>query len=187
MPPNPLGIALRNKRVGHDSLVWARPDLQAPETFTLTSPAFSHKGPIPRQYRGRLFGHNTSPALRWTPPPQATVELVLIVEDADSPFGSPNTHGLAAGIDPARGGIPTDGLTDSSASGAPKLGKAGPRRGWFGPMPIRSHGPHSYVFQIFALDQNLDLPTKFTLKDILRAISGRVIARAKLEGTAEKN
>ena len=39
MPANPIGVALRNRRAGHHTLVWARPDLQAPENFTLTSPA----------------------------------------------------------------------------------------------------------------------------------------------------
>ena len=56
MPANPLGVALRNRRAGHHTLVWARPDLQAPETFTLTSPAFDHGAPIPGRHRGRLFG-----------------------------------------------------------------------------------------------------------------------------------
>jgi phosphatidylethanolamine-binding protein (PEBP) family uncharacterized protein len=53
-------------------------------------------------------------------------------------------------------------------------------------MPIRSHGPHSYVFQIFALDRRLDLPAKFKLGDALEAMSGHVIGRAKMEGTCEK-
>ena len=30
MPTNPLGVALRNRRAGHHTLVWARPDMQAP-------------------------------------------------------------------------------------------------------------------------------------------------------------
>ena len=47
MPANPLGVALRNRRAGHHTLVWARPDLQAPENFTLPSPAFDHGAPIP--------------------------------------------------------------------------------------------------------------------------------------------
>ena len=186
MPTNPLGVALRNKRVGHEKLVWARPDLQAPENFRLSSPAFEDGSPIPEQYRGRLFGHNVSPAINWTTPPNTTVELVLVVEDADSPFGSPNTHGLAAGIDPALSGLPRNGLTDSTPVGGPRLGKAGPRRGWFGPMPIRSHGPHAYVFQLFALDRPLDLPAKFKLGTVLDAMSGHLVGRARFEGVSEK-
>ncbi len=51
--PNPLGRALRNRHAGHHTLVWARPDVQAPENFTLTSPAFDHGTPIPERHRGR--------------------------------------------------------------------------------------------------------------------------------------
>ena len=54
MPANPLGVALRNRRAGQHTLVWARPDLRAPENFTLTSPAFGHGAPIPDKHRGRL-------------------------------------------------------------------------------------------------------------------------------------
>jgi len=64
MPANPLGLALRNRRVGHRTLVWARADVRAPESFTLTSPAFDHGTPIPKRYRGRLFGANISPPPR---------------------------------------------------------------------------------------------------------------------------
>jgi hypothetical protein len=114
MPANPLGLALRNRRAGHHTLVWARPDLQAPENFTLTSPAFDHGTPIPERYRGRLFGANISPALAWTTPSAETAELVLIVQDPDVPFGKPATHALTLGIDPSLSGIPENGLTDPS-------------------------------------------------------------------------
>ena len=63
--PNPIGRALRNRRAGHHTLVWARPDMQAPENFSLTSPAFDHGQPIPEHHRGRLFRPNISPALVW--------------------------------------------------------------------------------------------------------------------------
>src|SRR6201999_3257097 len=108
MPANPLGVALRNRRAGHHTLVWARPNLQAPENFTLTSPAFDHRAPIPENHRGRLFGANISPALDWTQPPVGTVELVLIVQDPDVPFGKPATHALTLGIDPSLSGLMFD-------------------------------------------------------------------------------
>ena len=63
-------------------------------------------------------------------------------------------------------------------------------RGWAGPMPVRSHGPHAYVFQLFALDQALDrapgLPAGFTLDDVLAAIKGHAIGRARLDGTYDR-
>ncbi len=183
---NPLGVVLRNRRAGHDKLVWARPDLQAPEDFTLTSPAFDHGAPIPASYRGRLFGPNISPALAWTTPPAGTAELVLIVQDPDVPFGKPAIHALAVGIDPSSAGIPENGLAHPSPIPGLTHGK-GPlgRRGWGGPMPPRSHGPHSYVFQVFALDYRPGLPESFDLDDALTAMRGHVIARARLDGTYE--
>lgn len=186
MPANPLGRALRNRRAGQHTLVWARPELQAPEDFTLTSPAFDHGAPIPERYRGRLFAANVSPALAWTTPPAGTAELVLVVQDPDVPLGKPATHALTVGIEPSLGGLPENGLTHPSPVPGLRHGK-GPlgRRGWAGPMPVRSHGPHSYVFQLFALDRRLDLPGKFPLADALRAMTGHVIGRARLDGTYE--
>jgi Raf kinase inhibitor-like YbhB/YbcL family protein len=186
MPPNPLGRALRNRRAGQHTLVWARSELQAPETFTLTSPAFEHGAPIPDRHRGRLFGANVSPALAWTTPPAGTVELALIVQDPDAPLRDPVTHALTVGIDPARSAIPEGALAEPAPIPGLRHGK-GPlgRRGWAGPLPLRSHGPHTYVFQLFALDQRLDPPHGFTLADTVTAMTGHVIARTRLDGTYE--
>jgi Raf kinase inhibitor-like YbhB/YbcL family protein len=183
--PNPIGRMLRNRHAGESALAWARPGLQAP-TFTLTSPAFAHEAPMPERYKGRLRGANVSPALEWSGVPDTAVELVLIAEDRDVPFSKAALHALARGIDPALGGIPDDGLADPSpvpglVSGRGALG----RRGWSGPMPIPSHGPHSYVFQLFAVDRALDLPAGFRLAELFTAIKGHVVARARLDGTYE--
>ncbi len=184
--PNPIGYALRNRHAGHHTLAWARPDLQAPEDFTVTSPDFDHGAPIPARHRGRLFGANISPAITWSTPPPGTAELALIVQDPDVPMGKPATHALTVGIDPSLTGIPENGLTDPSPVAGLKHGK-GPlgRRGWAGPRPPGSHGPHTYVFQLFALDHHLELPDTFTLAEALDAMAGHVIARARLDGTYE--
>lgn len=186
MPANPIGLALRKRRAGHHKLVWARPELQAPESFTLTSPDFEHSAPMPERFRGRLRGPNISPALAWTPPPAGTAELVLIVEDPDAPSPKPPTHALCFGIDPALGGIPENGLSEPSPVPRLRNGKgAFGHRGWSGPMPPRSHGPHSYVFQLYAVDRPLELGPDAGLKQTVAALAGHVIARARLDGTFE--
>jgi len=186
MPANPLGVALRNRRAGQQTLVWARPDLQAPENFTLTSPAFDHGTPIPERHRGRLFGANISPALDWTEPPAGTVELALIVQDPDAPRRRPATHALTLGIDPSLNGLPEDALANPSPIPGIHHGKGAlGRPGWSGPLPIRSHGPHVYVFQLFALDQTSGLPAGFDLDEMIAAIAGHAIGRARLDGTYE--
>ena len=186
MPANPLGVALRGRRAGQHTLVWARPGLQAPENFALTSPAFDQGAPIPEKHRGRLFGANISPALAWTPPPAGTAELLLIVQDPDVPMRKPATHALTLGIDPSLDGLPENALGRSSPVPGIRHGKGAlGRRGWAGPMPPRSHGPHAYVFQLFALDQAPALPDGFTLDEVTAAVAGHVIGRARLDGTYE--
>lgn len=186
MPVNPLGRALRHRRAGQHTLIWALPDLQAPETFTLSSPAFRHGRPIPERYKGRLLGKNLSPALAWTKPPAGTAELVLVVQDPDVPMRKPATHTLAIGIDSALGALPEGGLAQPSPVAGVRHGKGGlGRRGWAGPMPVRSHGPHTYVFQLFALDRRISLPKSFGLNEVLAEMRGHVLARTRLDGTYE--
>jgi Raf kinase inhibitor-like YbhB/YbcL family protein len=183
---NPIGRALRNRRAGHDAVVWMRPELQAPENFALTSSAFEHQAPIPERHKGRIFGGNISPALNWTTPLAGTAELILIVEDPDAPRATPALHALAVGIDPKLGGIPENALVNPSPIAGIRHGKGAlGHLGYAGPMPVPSHGPHFYVFQLFALDQRVALPTKFTLDDALKAMAGHIIGRARLDGTYE--
>jgi Raf kinase inhibitor-like YbhB/YbcL family protein len=184
--PNPIGRALRNRRAGHDKLIWERAELLAPENFTLTSPAFQHGEPIPEKYRGHLFGTDLSPALEWTDPPAGTRELVLIVEDPDAPSSKPPTHLLTAGIDPNAAGVPEGGLAKASTIAGLRHGRAMlGHRGWAGPAPVPSHGPHDYVFDMFALDGAFELGDNFTLADAVKAMAGHVVGRARLDGTYE--
>ncbi|MGH3169988.1 MAG: hypothetical protein ACRDN0_29415 [Trebonia sp.] len=44
---------------------------------------------------------------------------------------------------------------------------------------------HANVFQLFALDQALELAAGFTLDQVAAAITGHVIGRARLDGTYE--
>lgn len=181
---NPIGRLLRNRRAGHHTLVWAR--LDGPESFTLTSPAFEHQTAIPERLKGRVRGPNLSPELSWTTPPQGTAELVLIVEDPDVPMRTAATHAAAVGIAPTTTSLPEGALAHPSPVPGVMLGKSAMgRRGYIGPMPIPSHGPHSYVFQLFALDTTLSLPDGFTLAQLTAAMEGHVIGRARLDGTFE--
>jgi len=52
-------------------------------------------------------------------------------------------------------------------------------------MPIRSHGPHVYAFQLFALDQAPRLPASLILDEAITASKGHAIGRARLDGTYE--
>ena len=184
--PNPIGRALRNRRAGHETLAWSDPRLSTAAEFTLSSPAFEHGSPIPEKHRGRIFGANVSPRLEWSDPPGGTQELVLIVQDPDVPFATPATHALVVGIGSSRRTLDENALVHPSPIAGIRHGN-GPagRRGYAGPAPIPSHGPHSYVFQLFALDAQLALPARFSLGDVVDAMAGHVVGRARLDGTYE--
>jgi len=186
MPANPIGVLLRHRRAGQDALAWADPGLQAPQSVTVTSVAFGHGEPIPERHRGRMRGPNISPPLAWSAPPEGTRALLLIVQDPDAPTRRAAVHALAGDIDPSARGLPEGALAEPSPIPGLVHGR-GPlgRRGYAGPMPIRSHGPHSYVFQLFALDRGLGLEPGFALDRALELMRGHVLARGRLDGTYE--
>jgi hypothetical protein len=62
--------------------------------------------------------------------------------------------------------------------------------GYIGPAPIKGHGPHRYVFQLFALPA-ADAPdgaaaARTAPRALLAAVRGPVLARARLTGTYER-
>lgn len=64
-------------------------------------------------------------------------------------------------------------------------GMKGDYFGWDGPYPPPNDlRTHRYFFRLFALDTHaLDMPTRFTAGDALRAMQGHVLAEACLYGT----
>jgi hypothetical protein len=145
--------------------------------LTLTSSAFANGGRIPPRYA--CEGENISPPLRWSSPPDETRSLALIVQDPDAPVGT-FTHWLGWGIDPEAGGLaegepaPVEGQND--------FGEIG----YGGPCPPPGHGPHRYVFLLYALDSELGLPEGASREQFTQALDGHVLARAELVGIYER-
>ena len=57
--------------------------------------------------------------------------------------------------------------------------------GYSGPRPIPGHGPHRYRFHVLALDRPVPSDVA-TVKALLAAASGHVLARGTLTGTYER-
>jgi len=146
-----LGRALRNRRAGEKALAWNRPGFAGPETIALTSPAFADGGELP--LTAVAFGGNTSPALAWSGVPVEAERLTLLVQDYDVPLPFALTHARVPEISPETTAIAEGGI-----------------RGWRGPAPLPGHGPHHYVFQLFAFDAG-----------------GRVVGRGRLTGVSERD
>ena len=184
-----VGTLLKNRRAGEAGLAWHLPALAGPETLQLTSEAFADGAPVPLAHAGkRAGGRETSPPLSWSPVPDGTAELLLVMEDVDAPMGKPFVH-LVALVDPAVIALPDDALSLAATAGGVRLLKSTMGRGYVGPAPIKGHGPHRYVFQLFALAEPAaadGAAANASPRALLAAVRGPVLARGRLTGTYER-
>lgn len=185
------GKSLKGKRAGDEGLAWNALNLAGENTLKLTSPDFAHEATIPIFHAGkRLGGEDRSPALAWDVVPAGTAHLLLVIEDPDAPTALPYNHGIAL-LDPSLTSLPQGGLDAESHVDGVRLLSSGSRRGYLGPAPIKGHGPHRYVFQLFALGKPLAVGKSNTVPDsakpqaVLNA-AGDVLARGRLDGFYER-
>lgn len=180
-----MGALFMKVRAGQSKLAWNLPALRTVEDLALTSSDFDHESAIPRTHVAkRIGGANHSPSLAWDAAPEGTCQLLLVVEDADVPLPFPLAH-VAALIDPALTSLPTGALNAHSAARGVQLIKVLLGTGYDGPAPIKGHGPHRYVFQLFALADPIPESARKSLKSTLRA-STRALARGRLDGFVQR-
>jgi hypothetical protein len=142
----------------------------------------------------RIGGQDRSPALAWGELPSDTVQVLLCVEDVDVPFGRPFVHCTAV-ISPALAGdgLPAGALAAREPGVGVTLLRGQLGGGYRGPAPIKGHGPHRYVFEVFAL--GAALPDAVDGRPLARlsprrvpaaVAKGSVLARGRLTGTYER-
>ena len=119
-------------------------------TFTLTSNNITDGGVLPdAQVKAR---GNHSPHLKWSGAPEGTRSYAITCYDPDAPTGSGFWHWTVANIpadvtELAEGASP-DGLPKGAVEGRTDFGEPG----FGGAAPPAGHGPHRYIFTIFAVD-----------------------------------
>ena len=138
----------------------------------LMSSAFSHGDEIARKC-GYKNG-NEKPPLTINGIPEGTESLTLIMDDPDAmgAVGKVWVHWVVWNIDPTNTeleNLTTEGMTD--------FGEVG----YGGPAPPDKR--HTYVFKLYALDSELDLPDKSTKADVEKAMEGHIIEQTQLTGT----
>jgi Raf kinase inhibitor-like YbhB/YbcL family protein len=181
-----MGRWVRRMSAGDRHLACNDPRIGATSAdILLTSPAFADGAPIPDRHAGVGLGENLSPPLEWSGVPAWTAELVLVMQGPDAPLLRPSVHLIATGI-PGNHGEVGEGYLSPNASRKIALGCGSfGRIGYAGPRPIRGHGPHRYVFQIFALASRLRVAARADLRATKSAMSGFVLAHGKLTGIYE--
>lgn len=177
-----LGRALINVRAGLGGLAVTRVNavtLIGRGGFTLDSPAYEFGARIPARFTADADAP-VSPPLEWTDPPQGTESFALVVEDPDAPGFKPFCHYLAWGMTAA-----TRRLAEGERP--PFIGRNSfGRCEWLPHDPPTGHGPHEYVFQLFALSRLPDLPSGANRAALLEEMQGHVRAVALFAGTYER-
>lgn len=138
----------------------------------ITSPAFEIDGQIPKRYT--CDGENVSPPLEFFEVPTGTQDLVLIVEDPDSPSGD-FVHWLIWNINPSFDGIGEGNVTTGSIQGLNSFGE----KKYGGPCPTQGE-THRYFFRLYALSEKLDLPTSFNASRVMAEMEDKIIDQADI-------
>ncbi|HMD36797.1 MAG TPA: YbhB/YbcL family Raf kinase inhibitor-like protein [Vicinamibacterales bacterium] len=159
-------------------------------TMTLTSTGWIDGGQIPAKYtQANGPAGEISPPLAWNGAPENTAEFVLIVHDVDAPIAGGTDdvlHWMLWKIPPS-----TTALPEHVAAGPERPDKTrqisatGPY--YRGPGALSSGPAHHYVFELFALDQAIDVPAvgqspPQTRAAVVAAMAGHVRGKGVLVG-----
>ncbi len=184
--PHAVGEALSGLRAGAEKAAFHTVAAEAPATLRVTSEAFADTAPIPARYTAD--GDGLSPPLAVAGVPEDAAALVLFVEDPDAPSPHPLVHLIAWNLTPEDQGFPEGTFAGPAGNGARyDLGRNSfLKDGWLPPDPPTGHGPHHYLFQVFALARPAELPASPGRTALLDALRGNVIAKGLLTGTCER-
>jgi Raf kinase inhibitor-like YbhB/YbcL family protein len=152
--------------------------------LTLTSPAFSPNGKIPRKYT--CEGDDVAPALAWSGVPANAKSLVFILDDPDAPDpAAPKktwVHWVLYDIPVSATGVPDKGAPLPPGT---RVGRNDFKHtGYGGPCP--PVGRHRYFHKLYALDVTLGDLGDATKGLIEAAMRGHIVAQAELVGTYQK-
>jgi Raf kinase inhibitor-like YbhB/YbcL family protein len=160
---------------------------QQPPPFAMMSTSMADGSFLAVRYTCTAGPAAVSPDLHWMNAPRDTASYVLIVHDMEPrPRKGLDDilHWMVWNIAPSATQLPeaipsdTQQLPDGSMQTNGNPGQGG-NMGYRPPCPPA--GPsHHYAFELFALDQKLDVPGTATRADVLKAMDGHILAHAAL-------
>ena len=144
----------------------------------MESDAFADGGIVPPKYAGR---GGVQPGFKFSNAPAGTVSYAIIFHDLDVALmgGTDDVlHWMAWNIPASANGIPEGSLPAGSVQGNNLTGQPV----YMGPGAPAGPRYHHYVFELYALSANLDLPATATRADLLKAMDGKTVAKAAYVG-----
>jgi len=140
--------------------------------------AFPDGGIVPAKYAGR---GGVQPAFKFSNAPQGTMSYAIIFHDIDVSLqgGTGDVlHWMAWNIPASANGIPEGKLPEGSVQGNNITNQPG----YMGPGAPAGPRYHHYVFELYALNANLDLPATASRDDLLKAMAGKITAKSAYVG-----
>ena len=144
------------------------------DDLQLTSPAFADGDTIPAKYTCK--GIDVSPPLDIQGVPVEAASLAIVMHDPDAPHGD-FLHWSVWNLNTDIISLGEDELPDNAMQGTNDFGQTDYR----GPCP--PSGMHHYVFDLYALDTELDLSEGADREELMDAINDHLVAQASLTGT----
>lgn len=147
--------------------------------LVMETDAFEDGGIVPPRYSGR--GENIQPGFTFSNAPESTVSYAIIFHDIDVALmgGTEDVlHWIVWNIPADAGGIPEGSVPEGAVEGANIAGQ----NDYFGPGAPAGPRYHHYVFELYALDDTLDLPATAGRDELLEAMEGSVVAKAAYVG-----
>lgn len=146
----------------------------------LTSSVFENNGKIPSKYT--CDGENTSPPLEISEVPENAKSLVLLMDDPDIPDFVKQQNNIEVWDHWVVFNIPPTTTTLEEAATPPGIQgvNTGGNNAYGGPCPPDRE--HRYLFKLYALDTELDLPAGSTKAEVQQAMQNHIIEETKLIG-----
>ena len=146
--------------------------------------AFPDGGIVPLKYANA--GGSTMPGFKISNAPAGTVAYAVIFHDIDvSLMGSTGDvlHWMAWDIPAASNGWPEGPSTGASLPAGSVMGNnLTGKPVYMGPGAPAGPRYHHYVFELYALNANLGLPATATRDEVLKALEGKIVAKAAYVG-----
>jgi Raf kinase inhibitor-like YbhB/YbcL family protein len=141
----------------------------------LVSPVFNHGETMPEQYTCK--GQNINPPLNIVGVPNSAKSLALIMHDPDAVSGD-FVHWLVWDIPPGAQIIGTNSLPIGAVQGQTGFGSSN----YGGPCPPNGTGTHRYIFELYALDTNLNLNPQSGREKLQEVMKGHILSKSILTG-----
>ena len=161
--------------------------------FVLRSNSFADQDKLPKDFVHHAMGaggDNVSPELSWAGAPEGTQSFALTMYDPDAPTGSGWWHWVVYDI-PASVTSLTRGAGAAGGAALPVGAKMGHTdfgtADYGGAAPPPGHGPHRYVFTLYALKTpTMDVPADCTAAYVGFNIHFAKIGEAQLTALYER-